>query len=127
MYSLSFFFSLLIIYINDIKCREDTLSRGSNIEWISLFDGKSPIGWREFNESQISSNWIVENGCLIGKGSGSYLVYGLKEFGEFELIVEWKLSKGGNSGIFYHILEGKNYVSPVQTGPEYQLIDESGL
>ena len=39
-----------------------------------------------------------------------------------ELYVEWKIRKGGNSGIFYHIKEG--YEGPHMIAPEYQLIDD---
>ena len=40
---------------------------------------------------------------------------------------EWKISKGGNSGVFYHVVEDTLYHSPYQTGPEYQLLDDIGF
>jgi hypothetical protein len=42
------------------------------------------------------------------------------------LYLEWNISKGGNSGIFYHIVEDPKYDAPYKTGPEYQLIDDTG-
>ena len=42
----------------------------------------------------------------------------------FELYVEWKLPKGGNSGILYHVKEG--YKTPFDVAPEYQLLDDNG-
>ena len=47
-----------------------------------------------------------------------------QDFGNFELELEYKIAKGGNSGIFYHVVEkevwGHDYVS----GPEYQVLDD---
>ena len=40
------------------------------------------------------------------------------------MFVEWKLPKGGNSGILYHVKEGYN--SPFDVSPEYQLLDDDG-
>jgi len=51
-------------------------------------------------------------------------VYGSEEFENFELVLEWKLSKGGNSGIFYHVKEGSQYAAPYENAPEYQVIDD---
>lgn len=45
----------------------------------------------------------------------------------FELKWEWKITKGGNSGVMYHVLEGEKYSAPYETGPEYQLIDDIGF
>ena len=50
------------------------------------------------------------------------IIYGLEEFENFELSLEWKLPEGGNSGIFYHLKEGFN--GPGGICPEYQLIDD---
>ena len=50
------------------------------------------------------------------------IIYGKQKFTEFEFYTEWKIPKGGNSGIFYHIKEG--YSSPSEISPEYQLIDD---
>lgn len=97
--------------------------------WQLLFDGKTGTGWRAFNGTDFPSNWVVENGTLkcLGKAhgdTGGDILYGGAEFGAFELLVDWKISPGGNSGIFYHALEGKQYHAPYETAPEYQLIDD---
>ena len=96
-------------------------------EWIVLFDGASTDGWRGFNIDTLPPNWIIEDGALksLGEGGdlGGDIVYGAREFDNFELELEWKISKGGNSGIFYHVVEGAQYKAPYETAPEYQLID----
>lgn len=100
-------------------------------EWISLFDGKTTKGWRAYNGDSLPPGWIAKNGELtydtkLGleqdyKG-GKDIIYGDEEFENFELYLEWKLPKGGNSGIFYHVKEG--YDAPYVASPEYQLIDD---
>jgi hypothetical protein len=48
-------------------------------------------------------------------------------YDNFELEFEWKISEGGNSGVFYQVVEDTIYHSPYQTGPEYQLLDDAGF
>src|SRR5690606_21796963 len=50
-----------------------------------------------------------------------------REFGNFELEWEWKISENGNSGLMYHVIEDAKYHAPYETGPEYQLIDDIGF
>ena len=106
------------------------VSNEGNGEWIYLFDGTNADGWRGFNEKSLPDGWIVENKTLrsLGKGGdiGGDIVYGQKVFDNFELSLEWKISTGGNSGIFYHVQEGSQYAALYETGPEYQLIDDLG-
>jgi len=100
-------------------------------DWIFLFDGRSMDGWRAYNGDKMPPGWLVKDGELtydteLGleqdyKG-GKDIIYGLEEFENFELYLEWKLPEGGNSGIFYHLKEG--YDGPSGISPEYQLIDD---
>ena len=102
-------------------------------DWIILFDGSDTDGWRAYNGDSLPPGWVAKNGELtfdteLGleqnyKG-GTDIIYGKEEFENFELYLEWKLPKGGNSGIFYHLKEG--YERPSGVSPEYQLIDDLG-
>lgn len=109
------------------KTEADQDTAAENSEWITLFDGTSLNGWRAFNGNSLPSNWVIEEGTLKSLGTGGDLggdiVYGTREFSNFQLELEWKISEGGNSGIFYHVVEGEKYNSPYETAPEYQLID----
>ena len=95
--------------------------------WQLLFDGKTLNGWRDYNGTTLTEPWHVVDGCIQAKGDGSdasgYIVTD-KEYDNFELSWDWKLSKGGNSGMLYHVVERPQYKVPYVTGPEYQLIDE---
>ncbi len=89
----------------DPKGRKDTSPKG---DWISLFDGKSLNGWHLFNKSTEIKSWKIEDGalvCLGAKGpSGSGDIISDHSFRDFELKWEWKVDKGSNSGVFYHIV-----------------------
>ena len=105
-----------------------TMDNKEDSEWIYLFDGKDASGWRSFNGEKLPESWVVEDGTLksLGQGGdiGGDIVYGKQAFDNFELSLEWKISEGGNSGIFYHVQEGEQYTAPYQNAPEYQLIDD---
>lgn len=101
--------------------------------WVYLFDGTSLDGWRAYNGDALPPGWIIKDSVLtfdtkLGleqnyKG-GKDIIYANEEFDNFELHVEWKLPKGGNSGIFYHVKEGHKSIPEI--APEYQLIDDLG-
>jgi len=97
--------------------------------WRLLFDGKDLAGWKGYNMDTVPDNWGVEEGCLVCFGKGSDMsgdIITVDEFGDFDLKLEWKISPGGNSGIFYHVVESPKYHTAYATGPEYQLIDQLG-
>jgi len=110
---------------------EEAPSSPSEEEWTVLFDGTSLDGWRGFNADSVPPNWVIEEGTLKALGTGGDiggdLVYGAREFDNFELVFEWKISEGGNSGVFYHVVEGESYKAPYETGPEYQVLDDEGF
>ncbi|QGY42234.1 DUF1080 domain-containing protein [Maribellus comscasis] len=96
-------------------------------EWEMLFDGKSIAKWEKFSGGEVTG-WKIIDGELHNSGVGSDHggdIITKKEYENFELFVEWKVSPQSNSGIFYHVQKGvteKIY----ESGPEYQLIDGKG-
>lgn len=108
----------------------NTLSAAEEAEgWQLLFDGETLNGWRDFNGKELTNGWTVVDGCIQASGEGGdasgYIVTD-KQYANFELMWDWKLTKGGNSGMLYHVLEGPRFKVPYVTGPEYQLIDVEG-
>lgn len=101
-------------------------------EWITLFDGNSFEGWRGYTKETLPSAWTIEDGAIKINGSGrgeagaedgGDIIYDRK-FENFELTFEWKVSKGGNSGVFYlaQEIEGE----PIfKSAPEYQVLDNA--
>lgn len=118
---------------NDAKQTNDaeqTEAAETTSEWIDLFDGKSLAGWHGFNKTEKVTNWIVEDSALVCLGAAEWDTGGdivsEKEFGNFELMWDWKLEAGSNSGVMYHVIEDEKYKGPFETGPEYQMIDDEG-
>jgi 3-keto-disaccharide hydrolase len=96
--------------------------------WALLFDGKTTQGWRSFKRDSINDGWMVEDGCLVSLGKGGDIggdIITVDQFEDFDLMLEWAISEGGNSGILYHVLEGP-YPAVYATGPEYQILDDVG-
>jgi hypothetical protein len=102
--------------------------------WVLLFDGSTLNGWKRYNHDTIGPLWEVDSGVIVCNGQG--LTEGTvniggslittRQFGNFDLSVDWKISPGGNSGILYHIIEKPELAHDYETGPEYQLLDDSG-
>lgn len=89
--------------------------------WKLLFDGKTTAGWRNYKKQDISPKWKVEDGALMKdeKGAGDIITEG--EYEWFELSIEYRISKDGNSGIMFRVSEDES--SPYLTGPEVQVED----
>lgn len=101
-------------------------------EPVKLFDGVSLQGWHGFNKAgQEIKNWMIEDSALVCLGAAKDAAGGDivsdEEFEDFELTWDWKVTKGGNSGVMYHVIESPKYKSPYETGPEYQMIDDIGF
>jgi hypothetical protein len=66
--------------------------------WLLLFDGKTLDGWQ--TSSRKPSKTPVEEGCINPHGCGGYMMIHEKEWGNFILSLDFKISKGCNSGVF---------------------------
>ena len=91
--------------------------------WILLFDGKKIDQWRGFKKENVPDAWQVENGAitLVGKGGGDIITK--NQYENYELLLDWKISEGGNSGIIYNVSEDPKYAATYHTGPEMQVLD----
>lgn len=66
--------------------------------WVLLFDGKTHAGWMTSNKSP--SKTPVEDGSINPHKCGAYMMVHEKQWGNFILSLDFKVSKGCNSGIF---------------------------
>ncbi len=89
--------------------------------WKLLFDGKSTDGWRNFKKDKIGEGWQVVDGALARAAEGAGDIVTEDEYEAFELVLEYKIGKAGNSGLMYHVSEDE--ATPWMTGPEIQVQD----
>ncbi|MCA9113920.1 MAG: PQQ-dependent sugar dehydrogenase [Planctomycetaceae bacterium] len=89
--------------------------------WKLLFDGVSTDQWRNFRRDSLSDGWQVQDGALVRTGKGAGDIITKDRFASFELSLEYRISKGGNSGIMFHVSEESE--RPWHSGPEIQVQD----
>ena len=92
-----------------------------------MFDGETLAGWKT------TGNWVVEEDGVVAlhprpgeegwQRYGAYLMTARK-YKDFVLDLEFKIGKGGNSGVFLRVDDA---MSPVATGIEVQILDTYGL
>jgi glucose/arabinose dehydrogenase len=89
--------------------------------WKLLFDGKSTDGWRSYQKEGLSDGWKIVDGTLVRSGNGAGDIITDRKYKYFELSLEYSVSKGGNSGLMFHVTEDQP--APWQSGPEVQIQD----
>ncbi|MGD8496220.1 MAG: DUF1080 domain-containing protein [Gemmatimonadales bacterium] len=90
--------------------------------WRLLFDGESLAGWRGYESETPPEGWRAEDGTLHRFASGGDIMT-VDEYEDFVLDLDWKISEGGNSGIFYRVMTGLPHI---YTGaPEMQVLDDA--
>lgn len=117
----------------DKKMDTDTTTatrQPSDTGWTTLFDSISLSGWRTYQNKK-SDSWSVQDGSLHCIGSTedksdmrADLITN-DEYENFDLLVDWKISPKGNSGIMYMVTEKDS--TAYKTGPEYQIIDDKNF
>ncbi|HEY5218878.1 MAG TPA: DUF1080 domain-containing protein [Gemmatimonadaceae bacterium] len=89
--------------------------------WHSLFNGRTIDQWRGYQNRDISG-WHVVNGTITKDTITADLIT-RNRYANFELEIDWRISKGGNSGIFYRASEEYDHI--YWSAPEYQLLDDA--
>ncbi|PWK69217.1 uncharacterized protein DUF1080 [Mucilaginibacter oryzae] len=115
--------------------KEDTTAAATAAKdtgFTPLFDGKTTRGWHAYGKAVAGAAWKAEDGVLhldaSQKGdwqskNGGDMVSD-EEYTNFDLKLEWKISKGGNSGILFLVKEDTaKYKYSYYTGPECQVVD----
>ena len=109
-------------------------------DWKVLFDGESFAGWRGLGRDGVpEGHWVLENGTIRKVASGEVPtapdgqplsggdLMTLGTFENFELVFEWKVAPGANSGIKYNVsetLSTSNEPKHAALGFEYQILDD---
>jgi len=90
--------------------------------WTDLVENSTAKHWRGWEAAELPKGWSVRDGVISKEGEVDDLI-SRDEYANFELELEWKLGKGGNSGIFYH--GTREYDHIYWSAPEYQLLDDA--
>lgn len=97
--------------------------------WALMFDGKTTNGWHLYNKGAVPSAWTVDHEELYCRPNTPDLTHGDlvsdKEYENFDLKFEWKISPEGNSGVFINVLERPDILTAWASGPEYQLLEKN--
>jgi hypothetical protein len=108
--------------------------------WELLFDGETFAGWRGLGRESIpEAHWIVEDGAIRKVASGDVPtapdgqpleggdIMTVDAYTDFELVLEWRVAPGANSGIKYNVDEEMSTSFPppyAALGFEYQVLDD---
>ena len=99
--------------------------------WEMLWDGETTKGWRGAKlEAFPEQGWEIKNRELIvlasggGESEAGGDIVTLKNYSDFELMVDFKLTPGANSGIKYYVDTNINKGAGSSIGLEYQILDD---
>jgi len=109
----------------------NTLSKKEIKEgWQLLFDGSSTNGWHTYGKSTVGSSWKVVDGTLhfdASDNSGGGDIVTNESFENYHLLLEWKISLNGNSGVIFNVQDDPaKYPETWHTGQEMQVLDNDG-
>jgi hypothetical protein len=121
---------ILVLFLSLFCFGTITYAQQSN-GWHYLFDGKSVNELRGYKMDSFPNAWKVENGALVAQTDVPNVDLVTKDtYTNFDLTLEWAMSKAGNSGIFYNVQENSSHESGNGNSPnwldnfEFQLLDD---
>jgi hypothetical protein len=116
---------LLLISITGLSFAQETG------KWVTLFDGGSTDKLRGYKMDTFPDAWKVEDGSLVAQTNVPNVDLVTKDtYTNFDLTLEWAVSKAGNSGIFYNVQENSSHESGNGNSPnwldnfEFQILDD---
>jgi len=124
-FELSFLLGLIFTaYGQEVKQNQLT-KKEKKAGWVLLFNGTTANGWTKSNGDPFpEKGWAISDGCLtVQEGEKGGDIVTVDEYSDFELLVDFRMSKTCNSGIKYFFT---NYTSGGRLGFEYQVMDDVG-
>ena len=114
----------------DTTAVTDTTSTTGSTEasWTPLFDGSTLTGWHTFGSDSVTGGWGIDSGTVHLNASaktGRGDLVSNDSYDNFDLKLDWKISKAGNSGVLFYVQDDKpKYEDTYKTGPEMQVLDD---
>lgn len=97
--------------------------------WVSLFDGKSFAGWHSYGQPGTGKDWTIVDGTiqlerdLKAPDADFADLVSTKEYENFDLKLEWKMTPCADAGVMFNVQESSKYRYTWETGPEMQIAD----
>ena len=114
------FLALALVNRDSCPAGEGPTASDHKSDFVSLFDGKTLNGWRQITGKP--EVWIVERGSLVMLGEKGGWLGTTREYSDFELDLEFKLTPESNSGIYLRAPADASHIS--RTGMEIQILDD---
>jgi hypothetical protein len=109
---------LVLVCFAGLALAADT--KDKNEAFVPLFNGKDLSGWKQLASTKDA--WAIEDGIVVCKGGGGGWLGTEREYADFILRLEYKLTPGGNSGVYIRAPE-EGRIS--RTGMEIQILDDN--
>lgn len=127
-----FAWSLIPAILCAVSCSTDrccsntgstTASKKSHSGFVSLFDGKTLNGWKEIKKGNASADYFVENGVLVCPENSADDLFTEKDYSDFVLQLDFKLTAGANNGVGIRAPFDKGQIAYI--GNEIQILDDT--
>lgn len=132
MKKLSYFVAAIVMFACCSVLTAQEEKKADADGFITIFDGKTLEGWKA-NEKE--TGFKVEDGEIVGFGGRCHLYY-MEELENFELKIDCKINKNGNSGVYvkstwveenwpttgFELQVNSSHSDPVKTGSLYEII-----
>ncbi len=89
--------------------------------WTLLFDGETMGEWRNYGSDGLGDGWKVADGTMMLAATGAGDIVTRESYTNFDLVLDWRIAEGGNSGIFVRVSEGEMPI--YHRAPEIQILD----
>jgi hypothetical protein len=100
-------FALLCLIAFAAPAADNTLAPAEmEAGWVLLFDGKTMNGWRDpAKRNPPGDAWVIDNGTLKTRAKPRLAedLLSAESYGDFELVFDWRVSPGGNTGLKYRL------------------------
>lgn len=114
-------FALVVLFLSFGSLAHAQAASDKSPGWIKLFDGTSTSAWRGYNKPDLPAGWQIVDGALTRVGEAGDIIT-RDNYDNFELTLEYKIARGSNSGIFFHVVED-TALAMYMSGPELQVLD----
>ena len=121
-----FLFAFALTMALGVSAQNQLTKKEKKDGWRLLFNGTSTDGWHTYLKPTAGDAWTVVNGELVldPKAPGQGDLVTDKEYENYELSVDWKISQEGNSGIIFGVHEDSTLHQTYLSGIEMQVLDD---